>query len=131
MNFENELKKILSNGSPEDAFLFAVSFQKARRNEVFSIISECPKVSFKALKNIESAKNFPEIVISASTIPSQARVIIEDLPEYRNIEEVLKSAIDNSPYWADYYKAKLGLRKRWITTLAKTYSKRPDLSVLD
>lgn len=130
MNINDEIKRVVKDGTPEDALLLASSIPQARTPEVFSVISENPETSFKALKYIETAKNNLELVMAAASVPSQARVILEDIGSLRNNDTVLKSAIDNDPYWANYYLQKFEINKTWVKSLAKKFNKRPDLELL-
>ncbi len=118
MNLEKEIKKIVKNGTASDALLLASAFKKARRRDIFLVISECPKESFKALKYINEAKHHSEVILSACQFPEFARVIVEDLPTYRT-SKIFKLAIDDDPYWAKYYLKKYSLTFPWIKTLAK------------
>ena len=130
MDIETEIKRIVSDGTPEDALLLASSIPEARTKEIFSVIAESPEVSFRALKYIDVAKNYLELIMSAASIPSQARIILEDLESLRNNDEILKIAIDGDPYWANYYHQKFNFKKSWIKSLAERYNKRPDLELL-
>ncbi len=129
MNIKEEINRIIKNGTPEDALLLASSIPQARTPEIFSVISENPETSFKALKYIDTAKNHLELVMAAASVPSQARVILEDIEALRENDQILKNAIDNDPYWANYYTQKFGVKKTWVKSLAHKFNKRPDMEL--
>lgn len=127
MDLQDEILRVLKIGTPSDALLLASSFPKARTKQIFALVAEDSKASFQAIKYIDEAKRFADVVLSAAQTPEFARIIVEDLPEYR-IDEIFRFAVNNEPYWANFYVQKYGLKQNWVRALVDKYKKRPDIS---
>ncbi len=109
-------KKALERNSYTDAVRLMSSVQFLQTRQNLLSCAKSPELAFDILRLVPASRQLKSIVEIAAKDIRFARLIVEDLPEFRT-DEMLSKAIDGDPAWAQKYKSAFGLSSAKVKSL--------------
>ncbi len=109
-------KKALEKKSYTDAIRLMSSVQSLQTKQNLISCAKSPELAFDILRLVPTSRQLKSIVETAAEDTRFARLIVEDIPEFRN-DEMLAKAIDGDPAWAQKYKSAFGLSSTKVKSL--------------
>lgn len=116
MSPELLFKRAIQNKSFSDAIRILASVSALQTNENFSLFIKSPQCAFDLLKFVPAARKYAPVVNKASEEVRYARIIVEDMPDFRT-DEILTKAINGDLAWAQKYKSLFKLTDSKIKSL--------------